>query len=180
MKNVYVSLCQHFFETLSCNNSVRKHQITMVLWQYLISVQCTIGLCDLIFNSDSSIFTWCEPHGLTWSETSWPHYLMAYISKATRNWHVQHWFSYCRRNVASFKCKNNFLTRGCNRYSKKVFSSRTIMMKTAWKRQNSTGNFPAKNSEISEISPWLQVFLWRFKNHRLFHSKYWCQIGFIK
>ena len=37
MKNVYISLCQHFFWKLSCNNSVRKHQITMVLWQYLIT-----------------------------------------------------------------------------------------------------------------------------------------------
>ena len=44
MKNVYVSFCQHFFETLSCNNTVKKHQITMVLGQYLIDVgiQCTI------------------------------------------------------------------------------------------------------------------------------------------
>ena len=31
------------------------------------------------------------------------------------------------------------------------------MMKTPWKRQNSIGNFPAKNSEISkfsELTPW--------------------------
>ena len=31
MKNSYVSLYQHFMGTLSCNNSVRKNQITMVL-----------------------------------------------------------------------------------------------------------------------------------------------------
>ena len=28
------------------------------------------------------------------------------------------------------------------------------MIKTAWKRQNSTGDFPAKISEISELLPW--------------------------
>ena len=48
---------------------------------------------------------------------------LIYISKATRNWHIQYWFCHCRRNVASFKCKNNFLTRGCNRSSRKVFGS---------------------------------------------------------
>ena len=63
MKNVCVSLSQHFLRTWSCNNTVRKHQITMVLWQYLISIQCTIGMCDPIFNSDYLIFTWCEPNG---------------------------------------------------------------------------------------------------------------------
>ena len=52
-------------------------------------------------------------HGLN------PQILMAYISKATRNWHVQHWFCHCRCDVSSFKCKNNFLTRGCNRSFKK-------------------------------------------------------------
>ena len=57
MKNTYVSLCQHFFVTLSCNNSVRKYQITMVLWQFLIGIQCTIVLCKLIFHWASSIFT---------------------------------------------------------------------------------------------------------------------------
>ena len=38
---------------------------------------------------------------------------MAYISKAMRSWYVQHWFL-----LASFKCKNNFLTMGCNGSSK--------------------------------------------------------------
>ena len=28
------------------------------------------------------------------------------------------------------------------------------MMKTAWKKQNGIRNFPAKNSETSELSPW--------------------------
>ena len=49
MKNAYVFLCQHFFGTLSCNNSVRS-QITIVLRQFLIGIQCTIGLCKLNFN----------------------------------------------------------------------------------------------------------------------------------
>ena len=53
----------HFLRTSSCNNLVRKHQITTVLWQYLISIQYTIGLCDLIFYSDSLIFTWSESNG---------------------------------------------------------------------------------------------------------------------
>ena len=39
-------LMSAFFLTLSCINSVRKHQITMVLCQYLIGIQCTISLCN--------------------------------------------------------------------------------------------------------------------------------------
>ena len=52
-------ICLSFalFGTLGCNNSVRKHQITMVLCQFLIGIQYAIGLCKLIFNSSSSIFT---------------------------------------------------------------------------------------------------------------------------
>ena len=46
-----------FFGTLSCNNPARIHQITMVLWQFLIGLQYTIGLCKLIFNWASSLFT---------------------------------------------------------------------------------------------------------------------------
>ena len=91
-------LMSTLFRTSSCNNLVRKHQITMVLWQYLISIQCTIGLYDLIFYSDSLIFTWYEPNG----------------------------------------------SHRLNRLGLKVFGSQTIMMKIAWKRQNSIGNFPAK------------------------------------
>ena len=49
-------LMSALLRTWSCNNLVRNHQITMVFWQYLISIQCTTGLCDLIFHSDSSIF----------------------------------------------------------------------------------------------------------------------------
>ena len=49
--------------------------------------------------------------------------LTACISESTRNWDVQHWF--LSADVASFKCKNNFLTRGCNRSSKKVSGSWT-------------------------------------------------------
>ena len=36
----------------------------------------------------------------------------------------------------------------------KVFGSQTIMMKIAWKRQDSIGNFPAKNAEIYELPLW--------------------------
>ena len=154
MKNVYVSICQQFLRAWSCNNSVRKYEITMVLWQKLIIIQHTISLCDLIFNSDSSIFTWYKPNGSHGLETIMASNLMVFISKAIRNWHVHHRFSHCKCNVASFKCKNNFLTKGCSSSSKKVFGFHTIMMKTAWKRQNRIGNFPAKNSEISEPSPW--------------------------
>ena len=53
--------------------------------------------------------------------------LKAYISKATRNRHIQHWFSHCRCNVASFKSKHNFLTKWCNRSPKKIFGFRTVM-----------------------------------------------------
>ena len=34
---------------------------------------------------------------------------------------------------------------------KKVFSSKTIIMKTAWKKQNGIGKLPAKDSEISDM-----------------------------
>ena len=62
----------------------------------------------------------------------------------------------------------------------KVFGSQTIMMKIAWKRQNSIGNFPAKNSGNPELPPWPWVSPWRSKYHQLFSSNYWCQTGFIK
>ena len=64
-------LMSALFWIFGCNNSVRKHQVTMVPWQFLIGVQCTIGLCKLIFNWAFSIFTWFEPHAFTWSEPSW-------------------------------------------------------------------------------------------------------------
>ena len=44
--------------------------------------------------------------------------LMIYILEVTSNEHVQHRFSNLRCNMASFKCTNNLLTRGCNRFSK--------------------------------------------------------------
>ena len=37
-----------------------------------------------------------------------------------------------------------FSQRGAKDLLKIVFGSQTIMMKTAWKRQNSIGKFPAK------------------------------------
>ena len=57
IKNVYVSSCQHFFGTLSSINSVKDLQITMVLWEFLISLQYIIGRCKLTVNWASSIFT---------------------------------------------------------------------------------------------------------------------------
>ena len=65
-------LMSALFGTLISNNSVRKHQITMIIWQFFISIQCTIGLCKLIFNRASWILTQFEPHGFTRSEPSWP------------------------------------------------------------------------------------------------------------
>ena len=90
MKNVYASLCQHFFGILSCNSSVKKYMVS---------------------------------HGRN------PLGFIAYISKATINWSVQHLFSHCRCNKASFGCKNNFLTRECSRSSKKVCGSIMYVIK---------------------------------------------------
>ena len=131
---MFVSLCQHFLRTWSCNNLVSKRQITMVLWQYLISIQCTIGLCNLIFNSDYLIFTWYEPNG----------------------------------------------SHSLNPLGLKVFGFRTIIIKIAWKRQNSIGNFPAKNSEISELPPWPWVSPGDLNIINSSLQSYWCQTGFIK
>ena len=39
MKNVYVSLCQHFLRTWSCNNSVRKHGSLTVVDHYSTQYQ---------------------------------------------------------------------------------------------------------------------------------------------
>ena len=51
--------------------------------------------------------------------------LMAYISKAT---HELHWFSYWRHSIATFKYKNNFLTRpgGATNLQKNLFGTQTI------------------------------------------------------
>ena len=40
-------------------------------------------------------------------------------------------------------------------------------MRTVWKRQNSIRNCPAKNSEISELSPWPSKFQRGKKIHRV-------------
>ena len=106
------------FETVSCNNSARTQQIAMrVLTWFLISIQCTIGLFKLIFNLAPSIYTWFKPHG-SHGLNPLGLRLMPDISEATRNWHVQHWFYHCKCNMASFECKNYFLTR-TNRFPKK-------------------------------------------------------------
>ena len=52
--------------------------------------------------------------------------LMTNVPEASMKWNVQKWFSDARCDIVSFKCTNNFLTRECNRSSKKVFGSRTI------------------------------------------------------
>ena len=44
-----------------------------------------------------------------------------------------------------------FSQRGATDLLKKVFRSLTIITKTAWKRQNSIGNFPAKKFSDSEF-----------------------------
>ena len=61
-----------------------------------------------------SNFSYMLSHGLSLISFN----LMVYILEATRNWHVQHWIYDFRCRIASFKCKSNFLTKGCNRSSK--------------------------------------------------------------
>ena len=34
------------FGTLGCNNSVRMHQIIMVLWPFFTNIRCIVGVCD--------------------------------------------------------------------------------------------------------------------------------------
>ena len=53
---------KHFLSALLFNNSVRMYRIRILLQPFSISIQCTIGLCKLIFNWASSIFTLFEPH----------------------------------------------------------------------------------------------------------------------
>ena len=67
-ENAYVSLCQHFFKHLSCNNSV------YVSWFFIHLLQFLPNLNHMV------------SHGLNLLASD----LMAYISKATRNWNVQH------------------------------------------------------------------------------------------
>ena len=44
------------FETLTCNNFVRTHQIITVFSDhFVISIQCTIVMYKLIFNLGSSV-----------------------------------------------------------------------------------------------------------------------------
>ena len=48
MKNVYVSICQHFLRSWSCNNLVRKHHITIVLYN-IWSVFNAVSVCATWF-----------------------------------------------------------------------------------------------------------------------------------
>ena len=48
MKNVYVSLLQHLLRTWSCNNLVRKHQITIFLYN-IWSVFNALSVCATWF-----------------------------------------------------------------------------------------------------------------------------------
>ena len=56
------------------------------------SSTCQMTECSsmAIFNSDSLIFTYYEPNGSHGLETPLASDLMVSISKATRNWHLQH------------------------------------------------------------------------------------------
>ena len=105
----------HFSGLLRCNNSVRTHQIIMVLCTFFSSSRCTVRVRKLILNWTSCIFFWFEPINwfhMVWALLIWD--FMAYISEAIgtgmRN---IYWY-----NTAFFKCKNKFLTSGCNRCSK--------------------------------------------------------------
>ena len=64
---------KHFSWILHSNNSVRMHRIIMVLLPFFISIQWTIGLCQLIFNWAPLIFTQFEPHGFSCSEPCCAH-----------------------------------------------------------------------------------------------------------
>ena len=92
--------------------------LTMVLWQFWFTFN-TLSVCVSWFLTELLQFylIWTTWFHTVW--TLWSSDLMAHIPKAIRNWHVQHWFSHCRCNLASFKCKNYFLTRGRNRPSNK-------------------------------------------------------------
>ena len=45
MKNVYVTLCQHFSRTWSCNNLVRKYHITIVLYNIWSVFNAPLSVC---------------------------------------------------------------------------------------------------------------------------------------
>ena len=48
---------------------------------------------------------------------------MACVSEASRNWQLQCSFSHWRCNIASLKCKNDFLTREYNFFQKSSWLS---------------------------------------------------------
>ena len=89
---------------------------------------------------------------IAWGPLAWD--LMAYISEATMNWHVQHWFSHSRCNIASFKCKNNFLTRGCNRSSKKYMGPGLFLSGSlrSWHFRYKPSNFSFLKAAVTHLS----------------------------
>ena len=134
--------CQNFFGTLRRNNFETMHQIIVILWPFLIDIQCTIGLSKLIFERASSIFTLSEA-ALLASD------FMACILDATNNWHDHYRFSHWRCNIDSLKCKNNFLIRRSGTDPRtKVFGSRANKV-----YQREFSSLRAKNERWLENCP---------------------------
>ena len=106
---------KHFSWILHFSNSVRLHRIIIVLFQFLISIQWTIGLCKLIFNWAPLIFTQFEPHDFTCSEPCCAHIKKGYSLEASRTWHIQHEFSDSRCDIDCVWHNDNFLTRECSK-----------------------------------------------------------------
>ena len=108
-ENAYVFLWQHFFElwvAITLARSIRSLWFLDNFW-LAFNALSFCGSWFLIELLQFYLIWYDEPHCFTRSEL-WrlASDLMAYISKATGNWHVQHWVSHCRCNVASFKCKS--------------------------------------------------------------------------
>ena len=93
-------LCQHFFGTLRCNNSVRTHQI--------------IGFLDHFYQYSMNYirsFLIELPKFLTDLSHMDSRALLAYILEAARTWHVQHEFSDCRCDIVCIWYNDNFITK---------------------------------------------------------------------
>ena len=103
------------FRTLRCDNSVRTHQITMVIRPFFINIRCTVGSYELIFN-------WTSSNSTNLSQFD------GLFFERYRELALVFWLQ-----IASFNCKNEFPTGGgggggCNRSSNKVFGSGTISL----------------------------------------------------
>ena len=141
---MFVSLCQHFLRTWSCNNVVRKHQITMVLCQYLISIQSTVGLCDQIFISDSWIFTLYEPSGLH-SLNPLGHKVFGFQNIMTEK-EKQHWKFSCQK-ILSF-------------------------LSYHYGPECPPGYLNIINSSLRSIA--VKLFFYKMNHHDKGHMKLWC------